>query len=52
MRHHPPSPLVTPFGSTIYFIYPSIGYKGHVTPPHIFFEGAEWIKRQFIHNGD
>lgn len=29
-------------------VYPSIGYKGHGTPPSIFEEGAEWIKRQLI----
>jgi len=29
-------------------IYPSIGYKGHGTPPSIFQDGAEWIKRQII----
>lgn len=29
-------------------IYPSIGYKGHGTPPSIFEEGADWIKRQLI----
>lgn len=25
-------------------IYPSIGHKGHGTPPHIFHEGANWIR--------
>lgn len=25
------------------FISPSIGHKGHGTPPHIFEDGAEWI---------
>ena len=29
-------------------IYPSIGHKGHGTPPSIFAEGAEWIKQQII----
>lgn len=29
-------------------IYPSIGHKGHGTPPHIFHEGADWIKQQLI----
>lgn len=29
-------------------LYPSIGYKGHGTPPFIFEEGADWIKRQLI----
>ena len=29
-------------------IYPSIGFKGHGTPPSIFLEGAEWIKRLFL----
>lgn len=27
-------------------IYPSIGYQGHGTPPLIFSDGADWIKRQ------
>lgn len=27
-------------------LYPSIGYKGHGTPPAIFYDGADWIKRQ------
>lgn len=27
-------------------LYPSIGYKGHGTPPSIFHEGADWLKRQ------
>ena len=27
-------------------IYPSIGYKGHGTPPSIFSDGADWMKRQ------
>lgn len=27
-------------------IYPSIGYKGHGTPSHIFFDGADWLKKQ------
>lgn len=31
-------------------IYPSVGHKGHGTPPHIFHEGAEWIQRQLITN--
>lgn len=29
-------------------IYPSIGHKGHGTPPSIFQEGADWIKRQLM----
>jgi esterase FrsA len=29
-------------------IYPSIGHKGHGTPPHIFHDGANWIKQQLI----
>lgn len=29
-------------------IYPSIGYKGHGTPPSIFHEGADWMKQQLI----
>jgi len=30
-------------------IYPSIGHKGHGTPPQIFEEGTEWVKsRLFI----
>lgn len=28
-------------------IYPSIGHKGHGTPPHIFREGAQWILNSF-----
>lgn len=28
-------------------IYPSVGHKGHGTPPHIFKSGIEWIKAQF-----
>lgn len=27
-------------------IYPSIGHKGHGTPPFIFHDGADWIKQQ------
>ncbi len=30
------------------FISPSIGHKGHGTPPHIFKDGAEWLKRNFM----
>lgn len=26
-------------------IYPSVGHKGHGTPPHIFHDGANWIKQ-------
>lgn len=26
------------------FIYPSVGHKGHGTPPHIFDEGISWLK--------
>jgi esterase FrsA len=29
-------------------LYPSIGYKGHGTPPVIFYEGADWIKGQIM----
>jgi pimeloyl-ACP methyl ester carboxylesterase len=29
-------------------IYPSIGHKGHGTPPSIFHEGADWIKQQLM----
>jgi esterase FrsA len=29
-------------------IYPSIGYRGHGTPPKIFFDGAAWLKDQLI----
>lgn len=29
-------------------IYPSIGYKGHGTPPTIFHNGADWIKQQLM----
>jgi esterase FrsA len=29
-------------------IYPSVGYKGHGTPPSIFHDGAEWMKRQLL----
>lgn len=29
-------------------IYPSVGHKGHGTPPHIFHEGALWLKQQLI----
>jgi pimeloyl-ACP methyl ester carboxylesterase len=29
-------------------IYPSIGHKGHGTPPTIFHDGADWIKRQLL----
>jgi predicted esterase len=28
-------------------IYPSIGHKGHGTPPSIFHDGADWIKKSF-----
>jgi predicted esterase len=27
-------------------IFPSIGFKGHGTPPHLFAEGADWIRRK------
>ncbi|MBS4168024.1 alpha/beta hydrolase [Parachlamydia sp. AcF125] len=27
-------------------VFPSIGHKGHGTPPHIFVEGAQWLARQ------
>lgn len=30
------------------FIYPSIGHKGHGTPPHIFADGAEWAKSRLL----
>lgn len=29
-------------------IYPSIGFRGHGTPPHIFFDGADWLKDRII----
>lgn len=29
-------------------IYPSIGHKGHGTPPEIFQEGAKWLKTQLL----
>lgn len=29
-------------------IYPSIGHKGHGTPPAIFNDGADWIKEQLL----
>ncbi len=29
-------------------IYPSIGHKGHGTPPYIFQEGANWIRTKLI----
>lgn len=29
-------------------VYPSIGHKGHGTPPHIFKEGIEWLKARLI----
>lgn len=29
-------------------IYPSIGHKGHGTPPSIFKEGSEWMIKQLI----
>jgi dienelactone hydrolase len=29
-------------------IYPSIGNKGHGTPPSIFHDGAEWMKQQLL----
>lgn len=28
-------------------IFPSIGHKGHGTPPHIFEEGIEWLLKKF-----
>lgn len=30
-------------------IFPSIGYKGHGTPPHIFEQGAKWLSNIFSH---
>jgi hypothetical protein len=27
---------------------PSIGHQGHGTPPHIFYEGANWIKQELL----
>lgn len=27
-------------------VYPSIGYKGHGTPPEIFLQGADWINEK------
>lgn len=29
-------------------VYPSIGYRGHGTPPEIFLEGANWIKKKLL----
>jgi dienelactone hydrolase len=29
-------------------IYPSIGYKGHGTPPSIFYDGADWLTQQLL----
>lgn len=29
-------------------IYPSIGYKGHGTPPFIFHDGADWITKHLL----
>lgn len=29
-------------------IFPSIGHKGHGTPPHIFKQGADWLKGVLI----
>ncbi len=29
-------------------IYPSIGFRGHGTPPHIFVDGAAWLKDRLI----
>lgn len=29
-------------------ISPSIGHKGHGTPPHIFRDGIEWMKKQLM----
>ena len=29
-------------------IYPCIGYKGHGTPPNIFYEGSHWIQNQLL----
>lgn len=29
-------------------ISPSIGHKGHGTPPHIFKAGADWIAKEFL----
>ena len=31
-------------------IYPSIGHKGHGTPPHIFQSGAEWLAQRLYHS--
>ena len=28
-------------------VYPSIGHKGHGTPPHIFEDGVNWLKTNF-----
>lgn len=30
------------------FISPSIGHQGHGTPPHIFEEGANWLKHHLV----
>jgi len=29
-------------------IYPSVGHKGHGTPPHIFHEGSLWLQHHFL----
>lgn len=29
-------------------IYPSIGHRGHGTPPHIFLDGARWLINQLL----
>lgn len=29
-------------------LYPSVGHNGHGTPPFIFHEGADWMKRQLV----
>ena len=29
-------------------IYPSIGHKGHGTPPYVFEEGSNWLKKQLL----
>jgi predicted esterase len=33
-------------------IYPSIGHKGHGTPPQIFEEGGQWLKRFLKPHGE
>jgi predicted esterase len=30
------------------YLYPSIGFKGHGTPPEIFLDGAKWLQSQIL----